>query len=174
MMRKARFFTVAMAALAFSTLATPTAVFAHGRGHGGRRPVVVVGGGFYPYWGWGFGGYYGAYGPFFGPPYAYQPEGGVDLSAAMMAGYGGVDLDVKPGHAEVWVDGKYVAEARDLDGYPSFLWLKEGVHRVIVYKGGYVRFEEDIEVGRGVKKNLRVRLEKGESEAPGRRPDGQS
>jgi hypothetical protein len=105
--------------------------------------------------------------------YAYRPEGGVDPDVAMMAGYGGVDLDVKPGQAEVWVDGKFVAEARDLDGYPSFLWLKEGVHHVVVYKGGYARFEEDIEVDRGAKKNLRIRLDKGESDAPGRKPSGQ-
>jgi hypothetical protein len=176
MTRKARFHAVAtVATLAIVALAEPATVFAHGRGHGGRGPVVVVGGrfgGFYPYFGWGFGPYYGAYGPYFGP-YAYRPEGGVDLNVAMMAGYGGVDLDVKPGAAEVWVDGKYVAEAKDLDGYPSFLWLKEGVHRVVVYKGGYQRFEEDIEVDRGIKKDLRIRLEKGESNPPGRRPAGQ-
>lgn len=177
MTRKARFWTVAAAAMLTAlALAEPPTVFAHGRGRGGRGPVVVVGGRFggFPFWGpgWGFGGYYGPYGPFFGP-YAYRPEGGVDLNVAMMAGYGGVDLDVKPGQAEVWVDGKYVAEARDLDGYPSFLWLKKGVHHVVVYKGGYERFEEDIEVDRGVKKNLRIRLDKGESDAPGRRPSGQ-
>ena len=67
----------------------------------------------------------------------------------------------------MWVDGKFVAEARDLDGYPSYLWLPEGAHHVVVYKGGYVRFEEDIEVQRGYRKDLKVRLEKGDSEPPG-------
>ena len=139
-----------------------------------KGPVVVVGrGGFY-----GYGSYYGfGFGPYWGPyawgPYAYGPEGGVDLNVAMMSGYGGVDMDVKPGQAEVWVDGKFMAEAKELDGYPSYLWLKEGVHHVVVYKGGYQRFEEDIEVQRGFKKDLRVRLEKGDSQAPGRRPAGQ-
>jgi hypothetical protein len=165
----------AVATLAILMQAAPAAL-AHGRGRGGRGPLVIVGGrfgGFYPYsgWGWGFSPYFGPYAPFYGP-YAYRPEGGVDLGVAMMAGFGGVDLDVKPGNAEVWVDGKFVAEAKELDGHPSFLWLKEGVHRVVVYKGGYERFEEDIEVERGVKKDLRIRLEKGESEAPGKTPGG--
>lgn len=135
--------------------------------------MVVVGGhfgGYYPYWGWGFSPYFwGAWGPWGGP---YVPEGGVDMNAAMMSGYGAIDLDVKPGGAEVWVDGKFVAEAKDLDGYPSFLWLKEGVHHVVVYKGGYRRFEEDLEVGRGMKRDVKIKLEKGESEAPGRRSMG--
>jgi hypothetical protein len=178
MTRKAGFFVVAtVATLAALALAEPAAVFAHGRGRGGRGPVIVVRGGwggFHPYsrfgWGWGLG-YYGPWGPYVGP-YAYGPEGGVDLNVAMMAGYGAVDLDVKPGSAEVWVDGKFMAEAKELDGYPSFLWLKEGVHHVVVYKGGHERFEEDIEVDRGVRKDLKIRLEKGDSEAPGRRLKG--
>jgi hypothetical protein len=39
-----------------------------------------------------------------------------------------------------------------------------------VYKGGYARFEEDVEVQRGYRKELKVRLEKGESQAPGLKP----
>ena len=158
--------------------ALPDSAGAHGRG-GRRGPTIVIRGGgfgygygFSPYFGYGFG-----YGPNWGPyaygPYAYGPAGGVDLNVAMMAGYGAVDMDVKPGQAEVWVDGKFIAEAKELDGSPSYLWLKEGVHRVVVYKGGYKSFDEEIDVQRGFKKDLRVRLEKGDTEAPGRRPAGQ-
>lgn len=155
----------------------PEPAQAHPRG-GHRGPVVVVGRGygFGPYWGYGLGYGFG-YGSYFGPyaygPYAYGPAAGVDLNVAMMAGYGGVEMNVKPGQAEVWVDGKFIAEAKELGGYPSYLWLKEGVHKIVVYKGGYQRFEEEIEVQRGFKKDLRVRLEKGDAEAPGRRPAGQ-
>ena len=146
--------------------------------HRGHRGPVVVGRGY----GYGFGYGYGpslgfGWGPYWGPwgygPYAYGPEGGIDLNVAMMSGYGGVDMDVKPNQAEVWVDGKFIAEAKELDGYPSYLWLKEGVHKIVVYKGGYLRFEEEIEVQRGFKKDLRIRLEEGEALAPGRRPAGQ-
>jgi hypothetical protein len=37
-------------------------------------------------------------------------------------------------------------------------------------KGGYARFEDEIEVQRGYRKDLKVRLEKGESQPPGVRP----
>jgi hypothetical protein len=30
------------------------------------------------------------------------------------------------GDGRAWVDGKYVGEARDVDGYPSYLWLADG------------------------------------------------
>ncbi len=167
--------TVAMALLLAAIAASlPEEARAHPRG-GRRGPVVVVRGGFGPHFGfgYGYGSYFGPYGPYAYGPYAYGPVGGVDLNVAMMAGYGGVEMNVKPGQAEVWVDGKFIAEAKNLDGYPSYLWLKEGVHKIVVYKGGYERFEEEIEVQRGFKKDLRVRLEKGESAAPGRRPAGQ-
>jgi hypothetical protein len=135
--------------------------------------VVVVGGlyhpwyGFGPYWGWGWG-----WGPY---PWAYYgPQGGVDMNMAMMSGYGAVDLNVKPNRADVWVDGKYVGEARDLDGYPSYLWLADGAHKLAVYKGGYRTFEEEIAVNRGMKTELKIRLEPGESQPPGPMPAGKS
>jgi len=162
----------AAALVAGALLALPTTASAHG------RPGVVVhlggyyGYGFGPYfgpgWGWGWG-----WGPSYWPPYgpyAFHPEGGVDRGFAMMAGFGAVDVDVKPNRADVWADGKYVGEARDLDGYPSFLWLEEGEHTIAVYKGGYRTFEEKVEVRRGMQTNLKVRLEKGQSEPPGLKP----
>jgi hypothetical protein len=130
----------------------------------------VVVRGFYPYYSpyFAFG-----YGPYFGPywgPFPYTPPGGIDMNVALAAGLGAVDLNVKPGNAEVWVDGRYYGEARDLDGYPSFLWLADGAHHVVVYKGGYASFDEPIDVQRGVRKELKVRLEKGQSEPPGQKP----
>ena len=145
---------------------------AEAHGHGGGHGHVFVGGGFYspwfgygfgPYWGWGWG-----WGPY--APGWYGPPGGVDMNYAMIAGYGAVDLNVKPNQADVWADGKYVGEARDLDGYPSYLWLADGPHKLAIYKGGYKTFEEEIAVRRGVKTDLKVRLEPGESEPPGTKP----
>ena len=173
--RHARTMLAFVVFLAIAVLAAPVpaeAQHAHGGGyHGGG----FHGGAVYvrPYFGFGFGyPYYypwGFYGFGWGP-WAYGPPGGVDMSAAFVAGYGAVDLNVKPGEAEVWVDGKFVAEAKDLDGDPSYLWLPEGAHHVVVYKGGYARFEEDIEVQRGYRKPLKIRMEKGESQPPGLRP----
>jgi hypothetical protein len=157
--------------LAASTLLLARPAAAHGRGGPHRGPTVVVRG-FYPLYSpyFAFG-----YGPYFGPywgwgPYAYAPPGDIDMNVALAAGLGAVDLNVKPGSAEVWVDGRYYGEARDLDGYPSFLWLADGVHRIVVCKGGYASFDEPIDVQRGVAKELKVRLEKGQSEPPGQKP----
>jgi hypothetical protein len=145
------------------------------RGRGGGHRVVHVHGGFYspffaPYWGWGAGWGYG-WAPY---PWAYYgPRDGVDMNVAMMAGFGAVDLNVKPNRADVWVDGKYVGEARDLDGYPSYLWLPDGAHKLAVYKGGYKTFEEEISVQRGMKAQIKIRLEPGASEPPGPKPTGE-
>jgi hypothetical protein len=158
----------AAALVAGAVLALPANAAAHGRGG-----VVVHFGGYYgfgPYGGWGP---YWGWGPWYWPPYGpygYYPEGGVDHGLAMMAGFGAVDIDAKPNQADVWVDGKFVAQARDLDGYPSFLWLKQGEHTIALYKGGYRTFEEKIEVQPGMQTKLRVRLERGQSEPPGRKP----
>ena len=154
------------AALAGALAALPPGAEAHGRG-GGRR-VVYVGAGFYspwyglgPYWGWGWAPYPAAY---------YGPPGGIDMGVAMMAGFGAIELNVKPNRADVWVDGKYVGEARDLDGYPSYLWLADGGHKLAVYKGGYKTFEEEVAVNRGMKTEIKLRLEPGDSPPPGPKP----
>ena len=163
--------TTAAAVAMTGALAFPPAK-AEAHGHGGHA-VVVRGGFYYPWFGYGFGPYWGwGWGPY--PPAWYGPPGGVDMNYAMMAGFGAVDLNVKPNQADVWVDGKYVGEARDLDGYPSYLWLADGGHKLAVYKGGYKTFEEEIGVHRGMKTTLKIRLEPGESEPPGTKPAGKS
>jgi hypothetical protein len=90
------------------------------------------------------------------------------LGYAMMSGMGGLDLNVKPNQAEAWVDGKYVADARDLDGDPSYLWLKQGAHHIVLYKAGFRSFEQDVDVNAGIVRELKVKLEKGESQPPAR------
>jgi hypothetical protein len=151
---------VVAATVVVTPLVLPASVQAHGR-HGG---VYVGVGGFYgwgwgPYWGWPYWGW----GPW---PYYYGAPGGDALGYAMMSGMGGLDLDVKPKQAEVWVDGRYFAEARDLDGDPSYLWLKEGAHHLVLYKAGYRSFDEDVEVNVGMIRELKVTLEPGESQPP--------
>jgi hypothetical protein len=59
-----------------------------------------------------------------------------------------------------------VADARDLDGYPSYLWLKAGGHRLVLYKAGFQSFDENVEVNVGMVRQLKVRLERGESQPP--------
>ena len=155
--------TVALAlALAGMLALTPRDAEAQGHGGGhrgghGGGGVAYVGGFYGPAWGygwapwWGFGPYWGAWGP-----YGYPAGGGIDMNYAMIAGFGAVELNVKPNRADVWVDGKYIGEARDLDGYPSYLWLADGGHKLAVYKGGYKTFEEEISVQRGMRTEIKL------------------
>lgn len=165
-------------ALAALTTAGTGAAEAHGRGGG---HVVVVhhgygygyGFGYAPFaYGWGFSPFYSPFWAYGVGPY-YGPQGGVDMNVAMISGFGAIDVNVKPNRADVWVDGKYVGEARDLDGYPSYLWLQNGPHHVAVYKAGYRTVEQDVDVARGTKRELKLRLEPGESQPPGPKPDGE-
>jgi hypothetical protein len=161
--RTVRSVVAAAAAVLLTALSLPGAAEAHGH-HAGY--IRVGFGGFYgwgPYWGWGWPWGWG-----WGPgPYYYGAPGGA-LGYAMMSGMGALDLHVKPNRAGVWVDGKYVAEARDLDGDPSYLWLKEGSHHVVVYKAGFRSFEEDLDAHTGIVRELKVKLEPGESQPPAR------
>jgi hypothetical protein len=156
----------AATALVVALLGWPAS--AEARGHRGGGHVAVGFRGFYgwgPYWGWGAPYWGWGWGP---GPYSYGAPGGLALGYAMMSGMGALDLDVKPNRAEAWVDGKYVADARDLDGNPSYLWLKQGPHHVVLYKAGFRSFEEDVEVNVGMIRELKVRLEKGDSAPPAR------
>jgi hypothetical protein len=153
---------------------------AEARGHVGFHIAIVVrgflGGPFDgPYYGYPYCGFspywvpcYGGYGS--NAPYGPNGPTGFRMGVAATAGIGSVDLDVKPGAAEVWVDGRFVAEARDLDGSPDVLWLEDGSHRLVVYEAGYRTFDEDVSVRPGQELNLKIRLEKGDSVPPGTRP----
>jgi PEGA domain len=157
---------VAAGTLALVALGASREADAHPRGRG---RVVVYGGGYYgfnPWFGMGFGPYWG-WGPYY--PGIYPP-GGVDMNAAMIAGFGAVELKVKPNRADVWVDGRYVGEARDLDGYPTYLWLADGPHRLAVHKGGFLVFDEQIDVRRGMRTEIKLKLAPGDSPPPGTRP----
>ena len=81
-------------------------------------------------------------------------------------GLGAIDVHVKPGKAEVWVDGKFVGSARDFDGLPTYLWLKEGEHRVTIYRGGFETYDEDISITPGEVIKLKLKLTPGESSPP--------
>ena len=164
---------VAAAAILGMSLGAATPADAHeAEAHEAEQSVVVrpylgIGFGHYwgPYWGsgwWGWGGpYWGRY---------VSPPAGPSLGQAMIAGFGAVDLNVRPSQAEVWVDGKYVAKARDLDGWPTYLWLKDGDHHIQLYERDYVTVDKDVTVRAGTMTDLKVRLEKGIAV----RPDAQA
>ena len=86
----------------------------------------------YPWWGWG------------SPTIVIGREGfdGYD--------HGALDLDVSPEKAEVFVDGQRVGVADNYDGWPRYLWLKEGEHRLVFVKEGYETVVRDYEIEAGV------------------------
>lgn len=127
-----------------------------------RRPSIHL----------GFGGayYFGSYSPFYrGYPYGYayrERPGGLNPAIARAIGIGGLDLNIKPRKAEVFVNGEYAGTVADFDGYPSFLWLDEGDHIVTIYKGGFKTFEENFAIKAGVVYPVKFQLAPGTSEPP--------
>ncbi len=59
-------------------------------------------------------------------------------------------------------------------GYPTYLWLADGGHHLQVYKDGFKLFDEQIDVRRGMRSELKIKLEPGESQPPGPKPGDKS
>jgi hypothetical protein len=120
------------------------------------------------YFGIGSPYYFGLFSPPYGAyPHGYRERvGGMNPGIARAVGIGGLDLNIKPRKAEVFVDGVYAGTVGDFDGYPSFLWMKEGDHVVTVYKGGFKTFEESFAIKAGVVYPVKLRLAEGQSDPP--------
>ena len=167
--RRVRWCSYAATVLLLSATALaafPSSAEAGPRGRGGRggARVVRVGvtGGFYsPFFYRGFAYPIG----FYAGPYR-AAEGGLNLGVARAMDLGALDLKIKPSKAEVWVDGELVGQARDFDGYPSYLWLERGRHTITVYKGGYETFEQTLRIQPGAVVDLKLKLVRGGSEPP--------
>jgi hypothetical protein len=110
----------------------------------------------YPYYGWGWGGYYGGYygwgwgawggwGAYYYPPFVslygwypypfgyyppYYAFGPYDTSAS-------VRVQVTPREAEVYVDGYYAGVVDEFDGTFQRLNVTPGSHEITVYLPGY-------------------------------------
>jgi hypothetical protein len=115
-----------------------------------------------PYWGWGYP--YGAYGyrgyGGYGYDYGYPAQRGYER-------YGSVKLDVKPGNAEVYVDGYYMGQARDFGGTFHHLDLAGGDHKIEIRANGYQPLTVDLKIMAGRTVNYRAELKRGSS-APDR------
>ena len=137
------------------------ATYGHGGGHSGGHGGYA-------------GGYYGHgyhsrpyYGRHYGQRSYYDRFGALDLQGARQAGLGGLDLNVSPKRrTEVYLDGKYVGVVGNFDGYPSYLWLKEGTHQLVLYRNGYLTMARDYRIHPGVVIDVRLRMERGESVPP--------
>jgi hypothetical protein len=68
-------------------------------------------------------------------PFYYAPE---SASFTLEEGpTGGVQLDVQPWRAAVFVDGVYAGRVDDFRGYYKHLELVAGSHQIVVVESGY-------------------------------------
>lgn len=149
---------------------------AGGGGHwSGRYPYWHHPPYYYPYWGWGWTWGWGWRVPYwypywYGAPYWVYPTPSYQVRY-VATDLGGLDLNVKPKKASVYVDGEYVGLAKDFDGYPGYLWLGRGVYRVTLFMPGYRTVTHEFEIRPGEVFDVRIRMEPGEAIPP---PEPQS
>jgi len=126
--------------------AVGTAVDRTGPPHGGHHPGYYPPYYYYPYAGfiwdpfwWGYGGYgYGDPGGY--PVYGGGGGGGSDVW------YGSLKLKVKPGDAQVYVDGYFSGLVDDYDGMFQKLNLEVGAHHIEVRADGYETLAFDVRI----------------------------
>ena len=115
------------------------------------RPYFYLGYGHYPY-------SYGSYG-YYNGPYRYNHSYSSDR-------WGSLDLDVRPEKAQVYVNGQHVGVADNYDGFPEYLWLKEGTYNIVFYAEGYETLTRKVTVLPGIDIDFKDRLEPGNAVAP--------
>ena len=120
-------------------VALPAAAYAQ------RARVAVYGGYYRGYWGVPY--YYGSlfYDPWFwyGAPYGYPGYYGYP-GGYYFGGGSSLRIEVKPNHAEVYVDGYYAGVVDDFDGVFQSLDLAPGEHTLELYLPGYRSVQQKI------------------------------
>ena len=71
---------------------------------------------------------------------------------------GGLLIICEPVQAQIFVDDKYMGTTKGLDKGP--LMLSPGMHRIEIRHEGYFAHFAEVELARGVKQILRVKLRK--------------
>jgi hypothetical protein len=131
---------------------------------------------YYPYYyGYGYGYYpyygyrpYGYYAPYYGyPNAAYDGEGAYyPPPYADRSSLGAVAVKVRPKTAEVYVDGRFVGSADNFDGFPGYLWMAPGQHRVEVVQDGFANLTQDLDIAVGQVIELEQKLVVGDASRP--------
>ncbi len=146
------------------------------RGYGSNYHYGYYGS-YYPF---GFYGYYGygsywpsSYHNYYGLPYfwCYSPWfywGGYYNSYQRPYHYsnwdsGAIDLNVKPKNTQVYLNGSLVGTTGKFDGFPDYLWLREGRHELIFYLEGHKTVRKIYEVVRETVWRERFQMVPGES-----------
>ena len=112
----------------------------------------------YPY-GYGYPPYYGGeYGGGYGEPAYY--------GSRVRQSMGALDLDLKPGDTQIWLNGQYIGVADNFDGWPQYLWLEQGDYHFVFFYEGRKTIVREYHVLPGVVLDVEDRLEPGESTPP--------
>lgn len=110
---------------------------------------------YYPY---GFGLGYG-----YGYGYGY---GGPRYGGYYYRGYGEVRTEVKPNEAKVYVDGDYVGEVDDFDGWWQRMQLEPGRHRIVFRAPGFSPYAVTLRVLPGQDYKIKQQLQPGDDTIP--------
>ncbi|MCG8461527.1 MAG: PEGA domain-containing protein, partial [Holophagales bacterium] len=111
-----------------------------------------------PYWSWyAWPRYHGVY--------AYP------ATVRVGSGYGdgppgALDLDVSPEEAQIFIDGEFVGQADDYDGFPTYLHLEPGTYEVAIYHEGYETIFRQYSIYSGVVIDVEDRMRPGEAVHP--------
>jgi hypothetical protein len=113
---------------------------------------------YYPYYQYPYG--YGAFGIgfYYYNPYVWAPiwyYNGYNYGYGYGYPIGEVRLQVRPRHAEVYIDGNYAGLVDDFDGTFQSLRLEEGTYSLQIVAPGYEPLEFDIQVQPGRKINYK-------------------
>ena len=76
-------------------------------------------------------------------------------------------LDVQPGRAAVFLDGKFVGHAGEFGGVGHSMLISPGKHRIKVELPGYQTFETEVNLLVGQKSEVKTELVKGSIEQAG-------
>ena len=140
-------------------VAAPVAASAGDRGErregtrGGRRSRSRAV--YRPYYGsFGWYGGFGSFWPYYFSPYGFGQYGPYAWGPGS-AGYaapnaGALDINTKPKKASVYLDGALIGRVGSFDGFPRYLWLREGRYRLAIFMEGHETLERSIDVRPGV------------------------
>lgn len=106
------------------------------------------------------------------PCYGYPSYGGYRGSYSGAGSMGALDLDIWPGRTAVYDEGQYVGTVDDFDGFPDYLWLSPGTHKITLYLEGYYTVMRQYTVDPGQIARVREVLERGDSIHPDDFPTG--
>ncbi len=75
-------------------------------------------------------------------------------------------LNVKPKNTQIYLNGNYIVMTDRFDGFPDYLWLREGTYELIFYNEGYMTMVQNFAIYPGVVIDVRVRLVPGKPVPP--------